>query len=380
MSRKKLLILCYEYPPIGGGGAKVVAGLINQFRHKALDIDLVTMWYRTLKMIERVDNLTIHRAFCIRRKKSVCIPSEMILYLVTGFFLAYRLQRKNHYWLNHTHFIFPDGLISLLLKKATGLPYVITAHGSDVPGYNPDRFRLLHRILLPLWKEVARNAECIICPSATIETLILKCFRKAKTTIIPNGIEVDRFRADLKKEAKILLVTRMFERKGVQYFLQAIRGLDEDFQIHIVGDGPYLERLKEMAKQYNLQVKFHGCLPNRGLELKDLFETSRIFVFTSEAENFPVVLLEAMTAGMAILTTRGTGCAEVVGESGILVRVKNPNAIRENLIILMRDPELCHKLGKAARERVEKYFIWEVVAEKYLLLYEQGLLRAKPNT
>jgi len=127
-------------------------------------------------------------------------------------------------------------------------------------------------------------------------------------------------------------------------------------------------------------VKFHGCLPNRGLELKDLFETSRIFVFTSEAENFPVVLLEAMTAGMAILTTRGTGCAEVVGESGILVRVKNPNAIRENLIILMRDPELCHKLGKAARERVEKYFIWEVVAEKYLLLYEQGLLRAKPNT
>jgi len=86
--------------------------------------------------------------------------------------------------------------------------------------------------------------------------------------------------------------------------------------------------------------------------------------------NFPIVLLEAMGAGLAIITTQGTGCAEVVGETGMLVPPKNANAIRENLIRLMNDPGLCKQLGMAARKRFEKSFTWDVVTKQYEEIYE----------
>ena len=92
-----------------------------------------------------------------------------------------------------------------------------------------------------------------------------------------------------------------------------------DQEIHIVGDGPYLSQLKQLAATLSKRIIFHGFLSNRSEKFKDLIETSSIFVFPSESENFPMVLLEAMAAGLAIITTKNTGCEEVVGDTGLLV-------------------------------------------------------------
>ncbi len=86
-----------------------------------------------------------------------------------------------------------------------------------------------------------------------------------------------------------------------------------------------------MAKQLNVPAKFYGYVDNNSPELRELYETASIFVFTSESENFPIVLLEAMAAGAAIITTSGTGCAEVVGDAAILVPPRDPEAIRAAL-------------------------------------------------
>ncbi len=89
--------------------------------------------------------------------------------------------------------------------------------------------------------------------------------------------------------------------------------MDLDYAIHIVGDGPYLVDLKQQAESIATPIRFHVFIENNSELFKELMETSAIFVFPSESDNFPVVLLEAMDAGMAIITTRGTGCEEVVG-------------------------------------------------------------------
>ena len=112
-----------------------------------------------------------------------------------------------------------------------------------------------------------------------------------------------------------------------------------------------------------------GNLDNESQELRELYETSKIFVFTSEAENFPVVLLEAMIAGLAIITTNDTGCAEVVGDGAILVKSKDSSAIKDALLKLIDDPDLCTKLGKITRKRAEDFFSWETVAKKHIKLY-----------
>ncbi len=200
---------------------------------------------------------------------------------------------------------------------------------------------------------------------------LLGLFRQASlshppASVIPNGIAGDKFRANRRKENIILLVTRIFERKGIQYFIEAVRHLQADYHIHIVGDGPYLHTLKQMARGLPMPVTFHGFVDNKSPFLRDLFETARYFVFTSEMENFPIVLLEAMLAGTTIISTQGTGCAEVVGDAARLVRPRMPQDILEALEELIQEPERSERLGQQARERVERNFIWETIARKYL--------------
>ena len=361
----KLLTLCYEFPPLGGGGGKVVYGLTDNLVRMGYDVDVVTMGFKGLPRHEKIIGANIYRIPCLRGSESICHSHEMATYLACAIPALVRLYREKRYALNHTHFIFPDGILAYLLKKATGLPYVITAHGSDVPGYNPDRFKTQHKLIHPLWNAVIENSECIICPSENLKSLILRSKPDARTEVIPNGFEVDRLSSHREKGKRVLVVTRMLERKGVQYLLEALPGLEHGFEINVVGEGPYLHTLKDLATRLGVNVRFRGWLDNDSAEIKDLFETSSIFVFTSEAENFPIVLLEAMAAGMAIITTNGTGCAEVVGDNAILVRPKDSAGIRKALTSLFGDPDRCTELGRSSRKRIEDNFKWHVVASRY---------------
>jgi len=171
----------------------------------------------------------------------------------------------------------------------------------------------------------------------------------------------------------VLIVSRMFERKGIQYFLRALDGLPYPLKVDIIGDGNYLEPLKELAGEIKTEatITFHGWLDNLSPQFGQLVENASIFVYPSEAENFPIALLEAMAAGLAIITTSGTGCAEVVGETGLLVPPRDPDAIRKALQRLVDHPELVEQLGQAARQRVEKEFGWPAVARRYLAVYQR---------
>ncbi len=371
----KLLSLSYEYPPLGGGGAKVVNSLTDQLLSRGMEIDLVTMGFRDLPRLEVKENLKIARIPCWRRNESVCHPHEMLPYLMRAMPLLLRDARNNDYSLNHTHFIFPDGVLAYFLKKATGLPYIITAHGSDVPGYNPDRFQLLHKLLAPLWNMVAGNAETIVCPSVHLESLIHDFNPRVSTIVIPNGIDTNRFDSTRPRKKQILVVTRMVERKGVQYLLDALAGWDSDFVVNIVGDGPYLPTLKQKAEELQVDVNFLGYIDNKSEQFTTLFETSEIYVFTSSSENFPVVLLEAMTAGTAIITSNDTGCAEAVGDCAVLVPPKDSDAIRGALQKLSTSPEMRSELRKKGRQRVESMFSTESVTQRYVDLYESVAAR-----
>jgi glycosyltransferase involved in cell wall biosynthesis len=131
-----------------------------------------------------------------------------------------------------------------------------------------------------------------------------------------------------------------------------------------------LNALKDLAEQLKLSVTFHGWLDNNSDELKSLFETSAIFALPSHAENFPLVLLEAMAAGMAIVTTDQTGCREVVGDAALLVPPGDHRAIRGALQRLAGDTGLRAQLGRKARARIEGLFSWPSVAQQYMSLFE----------
>ena len=367
----RILMLNYEYPPLGGGAAPVTKELAEELVKLGHEVDVVTMAFKGLKEKEEVNGVNVYRVPVFRRKQTVCQTHEMFTYCISANYFLSKLLKERKYDINHTHFIIPTGVISYLKRKK--IPYIITSHGSDVPGYNPDRFGFQHKLIKPMWNKIVENATCITTPTEFLKNLILDNFNSKdcnpdKVKVIPNGIHPEKF-SPKKKERKILVVSRLFERKGVQYVIEAMRDI-KDYRMVICGNGPYKKHLENQIDKLRLgnNVRLLGWVSGKSL-LKE-YETSSIFVLPSSAENFPVVLLEAMAAGCAVVTTNTTGCPEVVGDAGLLVRPMNTEDIRDALNKLINDDRLIEGLGMKARKRVEENFELRKVAKMYKEVYE----------
>lgn len=356
----KLLCLSYEYPPLGGGGGVVAKGLAEELVKAGHELELVTSGMSDLPTREIIEGVDIHRVSCLRRHLHYTTTLELITQIYPSFREALRLIRKNRYDLIHTHFIYPTGLVAYLLNKLTGMPYIITVHGSDVPGFNPDRFQLAHTLTNWLWRAIVRNSVGLICPSNHIKRLV-RLYSDHPATIISNGITVKTAPEAVKKN-QILVVSRLFKRKGVQFLINAIRDMDTDWKVVIVGDGPYLKTLKTLAKGIRPKVEFMGYV--QGKPLQDLYNTSKIFVFPSLRENFPIVLLEAMEAGCAIITSDIDSCREVIGDAGMTTPAASARHLKDALNQLMGNEAEIHHLQELALNRVRE-FEWPTVAQKY---------------
>jgi len=360
-----ILMLNYEYPPLGGGASPVTKSLSEELVKLGHSVDVVTMGFKGLKQKEEINGVNIYRAPSIRKEQGVCQTHEMFSYCLSAYRFLPKLLKENKYDINHTHFIIPTGVVSYLKRRK--IPYIITSHGSDVPNYNPDRFGLQHKLLKPLWNKIVKNAMCITTPTEYLKNLILDSCHYDKIKVIPNGIHPENF-IPKKKDKKILVVSRLFERKGVQYVIDAMKDI-KDYELVICGDGPYKEQLEQqISKLNNNNIHLLGYVSEERLKYE--YETSSIFVLPSSAESFGLVLLEAMTSGCAIITTNTTGCPEVVGDSALLVRPKSLEDIRNALIKLINDEELRSELGVKARKRVEEEFTWEKIAKQYVGVYK----------
>src|SRR5258708_6344669 len=161
--KKKILLLNYEFPPLGGGASPVSSELASYLvRHYDYEIDVVTMGYQNLPKQETIiPGLTVYRVPCLRAKKETCQPYEQLSYLFFGYVKCLQLLKIKKYHLCHVHFLIPTGILAWILKKQFQLSYIVTCHGSDIPGFNPDRFTFLHRFTRPFLSHIVKNALSI---------------------------------------------------------------------------------------------------------------------------------------------------------------------------------------------------------------------------
>ncbi len=367
--KKRILVLNYEFPPLGGGASPVSYEIAKRLSETGdFDIDVVTMGYKGLSKYQEINaNFRVHRVKCWRSKKELSHPWEQATYLISGWFKCKELLRKNKYDMCHCHFIIPTGILALRLKKKFGLPYVVTSHGSDIPDYNPDRFTFVHKFTKPFLRLVLNNSNFALTGSQYLADLANKIDSIVKYQVIREGFDSTKFTPQIKKRY-ILSTGRLYPRKGFQILIQAVSDEDIGYEVHIAGDGPQMLQLKELAKKSKTKITFHGWMNNTSKEYKDLLEQTAIFVLASERENSSVSLLEAMNAGCAVITTNVSGCPETVDSAGILIKVNDAADLKSKINDLVNNPIKIISLQKAAVERVKQAYNWNTILKKYYVI------------
>jgi len=365
-------MLNHEFPPVGGGASPVTFELCKHLVRMNHRVDVVTMHYGALPAFERIKGVNIYRTPAWRRRPNICHTHEMATYLPGAIGKTVKLAREKSYDIIHCHFIVPGGPLALLVSKITKIPYVITSHGSDVPGFNTDRFQIQHKFTGPVLRAVCKNAGMITSPSLFLKQLILRNIGDYEIEHVPNGIDLENFRinVDVPKGNIILATGRLLKRKGFQTLIRAVHDVDLPFEVHIAGDGPYRSELEGIAEGSKTKIVFHGWIDPVSAQLAELYERACIYVLASASENASVALLEGMAAGCAIITTNVTGCPETVGKAGFLIDFEDSAGLREIIVKLSGDARLIEEYSQKARTRLRENFLWETIAQKYERLYE----------
>ena len=166
--------------------------------------------------------------------------------------------------------------------------------------------------------------------------------------------------------------------------VQACKVLDErgyDFRCIIAGDGPQRALLEQQIAEYQLEdkVQLVGVVFQEQLfgylNRADVFALPCVTTSDGEQDGIPVVLMEAMSMGIPTVSTYVSGIPELIqdGESGLLVREKDPVALADGLQRLLQDRELGARLGENARQKVVREFDIEKNARQLTALFERYL-------
>jgi glycosyltransferase involved in cell wall biosynthesis len=231
-----------------------------------------------------------------------------------------------------------------------------------------------------------------VSPTIAAEAEAYRIVPRRKIQVVPNGIDLDRFRArdDAGRVRQsvgippgaptIGTIGRVCEIKRQDLLIRAfqqVRSRVEDAHLLIVGDGPWMGLLRGLVAGLNLadRVHFAGYQPHpeRYLQAMDVFS------LTSQSEGMPLTILEAWAACVPVVATRVGGVPELVedGRTGVLVDFDDVSALAQALGDLLADTDLTRRLCEAGRDRVEPLSL-KHMADAYQNHYLELLGRGRP--
>ena len=262
------------------------------------------------------------------------------------------------------------GVIGRLAARSAGIKSLFTAHGwafTEGAGFIQRSYGLVVEWTL------ARIGNGIITVSKYDRDLAYRFKVRARdgNWLIQNGVFQIQGKIELEKPGKIRLLNigRMARAKNQRLLLQAVAEVERNFKLSIVGVGHFRTDLENMVRELNLvdKVEFAGNAP----EISTLFQDSHIFVLSSDYEGLPLSILEAMSAGLPVVSTDVGGVKEAVvhGKTGFLVERGNSKALAEKITALIDDRALRHRFSENGLDRYDRYFRLEKMCDSTLQVY-----------
>lgn len=299
----------------------------------------------------------------------------MALYILSAVWSGLWMARNWKPDLIHVHFAVPGGPAAWLLSFFLHVPYVLTAHLGDVPDGSPQKtgkwFRWIFPLTPPLWK----SAAAVVAVSAYTRSLALKHY-PVHIKVIPNGVDMrDYTPASFAPHEPPVLVFagRLAEQKNPLGLVRVL-SLLQDIPWHciLIGDGPLGAAVKAEIDRRGLthRMTLPGWITPE--EVRGWFDQSDILFMPSLAEGMPVVGLQALAMGLALVVSRGSGWDDLVreGQNGLLVDPHNETEMADALSELLHDPEKIAAFRQMSRTLSNEFDIQSVISA-YEALFEQ---------
>ncbi len=369
----KILTVIYEFPPIGGGGGRAAYDICKELAARGHDITVLTAHMHGLNLEDNKDGIRLIRIPSLRKESFRASFFTMLAYVLAGLWAGLRLIRLSRPDIIHTHFAVPSGALAWALSVLTGLPYVLTAHLGDVPGGVPEKtgnwFRWLEPFTRPIWK----RAKKVVAVSEFTRQLALQHY-SVDVQVIPNGADVKHLAPhEIKVNSipRLIFAGRFVHQKNPVAIVQILSRLkDLNWHCSMLGDGPMFEEVKQEIEKAGMPERF--SLPGwvTPEDVLDHFSKSDILFMPSFSEGLPVVGVQALAKGLAIVASRIGGFFDLVdeNENGYLIDVQDKDAFSGILHDIISNPALLLQLREASLKKSQDFDI-QKVADQYQLLF-----------
>jgi glycosyltransferase involved in cell wall biosynthesis len=267
--------------------------------------------------------------------------------------------------------------ILILIARLTGRKTIVQLRGSNFQTWQKKSSAITRAVV----KFILSRTQGVIVLGENLRYLFESIFPSNKIYVCPNGGNYDLdFQLKENEKIRILYFANLQSSKGIEDVIEAIAVLKKktgNFILDVVGQWRS-DQVKEVCirkvKEENIPVIFHP--PASGKEKLAFFEKADIFVFTPrEPEGHPWVIVEAMAAGLPVISTDQGAIIESIqnGENGYIVGVRDPQMIAERLEELILNKPLRERMGKTSRALYEQKFTEDKMVENLSGIFEQVL-------
>jgi L-malate glycosyltransferase len=378
----RILVLCHEYPPIGGGGGRVAQDLCEGLAKRGHEITLLTANCGGLPAVEDQGGVRIIRLNSGRKFPYKAGLGAMTGFVWASFWKSLQVISNNRPDVVHVHFAVPSGAAAWVIKLFTGVPYVLTAHLGDVPGGVPEKTGRWFKFISPFTPPIWRSAGAVAAVSDFTRNLALKSYSVEIQTIL-NGVDtgaLDPGRIAVNDPPRIVFAGRLASQKNPVGMVNILARLkDLPWTCALIGDGLLRPEVEAAIDRHGLRERF--TLPGWVApdEVIRYFSRSDILFMPSLSEGLPVVGVQAMSMGLALVLSRVGGCVDLVqgSDNGALLEPGDEVGFEGALRRLLLDQETLLQARLASRKLSARFEIAGIVTQYENLLTQNMIGRQR---
>lgn len=362
----RILVMIYEFPPVGGGGGQAAKDICLGLAKRGHEVRVITSHLKGLPKHEVIGGVDVIRVSSGRRKAFQANLMDMSGFVLAGIWTGLQIIKEWQPDIIHVHFAVPSGPATWILHKLTRTPYVLTAHLGDVPGGVPEKTRKWFRLVYPFTPSIWKSAAQVVAVSEFTRSLARQHY-PVDIQVIPNGVDLaklDPGEITVGQPPRIIFAGRFMAQKNPVGLVNILaKQTDNSWLCTMLGDGPLRQDVMRVIREHNLEERF--TLPGwvSTDEVIKWFAQSDILFMPSLSEGLPVVGVQALAMGLAIVASRIGGFTDIVnpGHNGCLVDPHDMQGFGNALQSLLSDQDLIKNQRIASREHARLFDINRVI-------------------